>query len=348
MSTTIEKRPFGTLPDGRPVFLFRFTNESGAIADVTNYGGRLVRILVPDKNGKLTSVIKGYETLDGFLKDGGNYLGAMCGRYANRIAKATFVAEGKTYTLAANNGDNSLHGGIEGFYIQCWDYAIEDDALVLKYFSKDMEEGFPGAMNVEIRYTWSETCELSMQITAATDKLTPINITNHAYFNLSGEGDILDHTLRINATRYVPIFEDAIPTGEILLVKDTPFDFINAKPIGRDIDQDDLQIKNGVGYDHCYVIEKEAYGDLALAAEATSPATGITLKVFTTMPGVQLYSGNFLTSEYPGLEGKPYSARQAFCLEPEYFPDSPNQSGFPNCMVKAGEAFEETIIFQFS
>lgn len=348
MSTTIEKQPFGNLPDGRPVFLFRFTNEGGAIADITNYGGRLVRILVPDKEGKLTSVIKGYETLEGFLKDGGNYLGAICGRYANRIAKAAFVAEGQTYTLAVNNGPNSLHGGIQGFHIQCWDYTIEDEALVLKYVSKDMEEGFPGKLEVEVRYTWSETCELSMQITANTDKLTPVNITNHAYFNLSGKGDILDHTMRLNAKRYVPVHDDAIPTGEIRFVKGTPFDFTEAKPIGKDIEQDDVQLKNGSGYDHCFVIEKEAFGDLALAAEATAPDTGITLKVFTTMPGVQFYSGNFLGSEYPGLEGKPYSRRQAFCLEPEFFPDSPNQSGFPNCMVKGGEAFEETLIFQFS
>lgn len=348
MSTTIEKLPFGNMPDGSPVFLFRFTNEAGAIADITNYGGRLVRILVPDKNGKLTSVIKGYETLEGFLKDGGNYLGAICGRYANRIAKAVFVADGNTYHLAVNNGPNSLHGGIEGFHIKCWDFAIEDEALVLTYVSKDMEEGFPGKLDVEVRYTWSETCELSMQITAATDKLTPVNITNHAYFNLNGEGDILGHTMRLNATRYVPIHDDAIPTGEIRFVKGTPFDFTEAKPIGKDIEQDDVQLKNGSGYDHCFVIEKEAFGDLALAAEATSPVTGITLKVFTTMPGVQFYSGNFLGSEYPGLEGKPYSRRQAFCLEPEFFPDTPNQSGFPTCMVKAGEAFEETLIFQFS
>ncbi len=348
MSTTIETLPFGKLVDGRSVSLFRLTNETGAVAEITNYGGRLVRILVPDQNNTLTSVIKGYDTLEGFLKDGGNYLNATCGRYANRIAKATFVADGETYTLVANNGANSLHGGVDAFHVRLWDAKIEDEALILKYQAKDMEEGFPGNLSVEVRFTWSETCELSMQVTATSDKVTPVNITNHAYFNLNGEGDILGHEMHIPADRYIPIHDDAIPTGEIRFVKGTAFDFTTAKPIGRDIEKSEEQLANGCGYDHCFVINKEAFGDLALAAEVTSPVTGICLRVFTTMPGIQFYSGNFLNSEYPGLEGKPYSKRQAFCLEPEYFPDSPNQSGFPDCMLKPGNTWEETMIFQFS
>lgn len=347
MSTTIETLPFGTLPDGRPVKLFRLTNEIGAIAEVTNYGARLVRVLVPDTNNHLTSVVKGYDALEGFLKDG-NFLGATCGRYANRIAKASFVADGTTYTLAANNGANSLHGGDNGFHVRLWDTAVEDDALLLTYVSKDKEEGFPGNANVELRITWSDTCELSIQVTATCDKVTPINITNHAYFNLNGEGDILTHEMHINANRFIPIIDDAIPTGEIRFVMGTAFDFSTAKPIGKDLESGEEQLVNGNGYDHCFVINKEAFGDLALAAEVTSPVTGICLRVYTTMPGVQFYSGNYLNSEYPGLEGKPYSVRQAFCLEPEYFPDSPNQSGFPDCMLKPGKTWEETMIFQFS
>lgn len=347
MSTTIKTLPFGTLPDGRSASLFRFTNEIGAIAEVTNYGGRLVRVLVPDNTNTLTSVVKGYDALEGFLKDG-NYLGATCGRFANRIAKGHFVADGNTYTLAANNGANSLHGGVEGFHVQLWDAIIEDESLILRYQSKDREEGFPGNALVEVCFTWSETCELSLQVTATCDKVTPINITNHAYFNLNGEGDILGHEMHINANRFIPIHDDAIPTGEIRFVKNTAFDFSTAKPIGKDIESGEEQLANGCGYDHCFVINKEAYGDLALAAEVTSPVTGICLRLFTTMPGVQFYSGNYLTSEYPGHEGKPYSKRQAFCLEPEYFPDSPNQSGFPDCMLKPGNVWEETMIFQFS
>jgi len=346
MSTTIEKLPFGKLADGREASLFRFTNELGAIAEVSNYGGRLVRILVPDKNEKLTSVIKGFSNVDGFLKDT-CYLGATCGRYANRIAKAKFITNGEEYTLAANNGGNSLHGGINAFHIQLWDARIDGESLFLTYQSKDMEEGFPGNLSVEVMFTWSETCELSMLVTASTDKSTPINITNHAYFNLNGEGDMLNHQMRINANRYIPIHPDAIPTGEIRFVKGTAFDFTTAKAIGKDINNAEEQLANGAGYDHCYVINKEEYGDLALAADVYAPESGIGLRVYTTMPGVQFYSGNYLNSEVPGLDGKCYSVRQAFCLEPEYFPDSPNQSGFPNCIVNPCKAYEETMIFQF-
>jgi len=347
MSTKIEKIPFGKLADGREASLFRFTNESGTLAEVTNYGGRLVRILVPGKNDDLVSVIKGYDSLNGFLLDGGNYLGATCGRYANRIAKAKFIAGGEEFTLAANNGGNSLHGGIEGFHVQLWDARIEGEEVIMNYVSRDMEEGFPGKLSVEVMFTWSETCELSMLVTAKTTKPTPVNITNHAYFNLNGEGDILGHEMRINANRYIPIYPDAIPTGEIRFIKDTAFDFSAPKIIGKDIENGEEQLLNGSGYDHCFVLNKDEFGDLVLAADVFSPQSGVGLRVFTTMPGVQFYSGNFLSSEVPGLEGKVYSKRQAFCLEPEFFPDSPNQSGFPECILQPEETFQETMIFQF-
>jgi aldose 1-epimerase len=346
MSVTIQKVPYGKLPDGRKADLFRMTNESGAVAEVTNWGGRLVRVLVPNKDGVLTSVIKGFDTLENAATDT-EYLGATCGRFANRIAKGTFLADGEEYTLVANNGENSLHGGPGGFHVQIWDARIDRESLIFNYLSKDGEEGFPGNLKVEVEFTWSETNELSIEVTATTDKTTPVNITNHTYFNLNGEGDILGHELRINSKRYVPIFADAIPTGEIRFVKGTAFDFTEAKAIGRDINSGEEQLLNGAGYDHCFVLNKEEFDDLVLAADAFAPESGIGLRVFTTMPGIQFYSGNYLNSSVPGHEGKLYEKRQAFCLEPEFFPDSPNQSGFPRCLLLPEETFRHTMIFQF-
>jgi len=342
----IEIKSFGELPDGRAVSLFCMTNESGAVAEITNYGGRIVRILVPDKNGDLISVVKGYDTLEGYLADT-CYLGATCGRFANRISKAKIIVDGEDCLLEANNGENSLHGGRMGFHVQLWDATIEGESLVLNYLSKDGEEGFPGNLKVELVYSWSETNELSLEITAKTDKTTPVNITNHAYFNLNGEGDILDHDLRINATRFLPILSDSIPSGEIRFVKDTAFDFSSSKTIGKDMERSEEQLVNGTGYDHCFVLNKEEFGDLVLATEAFAPQSGITLRLYTTMPGVQFYSGNYLNSTIPGADGQLFKRRQAFCLEPEFFPDSPSQSGFPSCLLKPEDVFQQTIIYQF-
>lgn len=347
MSTQIEKIPFGELPGGSKASLFRFTNDSGALAEITDYGGRLVRILVPDKNENLVSVIKGYDNIQGYLQDGGNYLGATCGRFANRISKARFVAGGEEFKLFANDGENSLHGGVKGFHVQLWDSRIEGEYVIMKYISRDNEEGFPGNFAIEVTFSWSETCELSIQIIANTTKCTPVNITNHAYFNLDGEGDILEHKLQINGNRYLPIHSDAIPTGEIRFVHGTAFDFSEPKAIGQDICNEEEQLLNGNGYDHCFVINKDEFGDLVKAADAFSPKTGIGLSVYTTMPGVQFYSGNYLKSDVPAHDGNLLAKRQAFCLEPEFFPDSPNQSGFPNCVLSPEDTFEETIIFQF-
>jgi len=247
----IEKTSFGKLPDGREVFLFRMTNENGAVVEVSNYGGRIVRILVPDSEGELVSVVKGFESLEGYLADT-CYLGATCGRFANRIAKGKLIVDGEEYMLEPNNGENSLHGGLEGFNTKLWDAAIEGDDLILTYLSKDGEEGFPGNLRVELDFFWSETNELSLEITATTDKATPVNITNHAYFNLNGKGDILGHELTILATRYLPILADSIPTGEIRFVKDTVFDFTLPKAIGKEIDRVEDQLLNGSGYDHCF------------------------------------------------------------------------------------------------
>ena len=342
----IEKKAFGKHSDGRTADLYRMTNEVGAVAEITNWGGRVVRILVPNKDGVLTSVIKGYDTLDAFSLDDA-YMGATCGRFANRLAKGKFLADGEEYTLTCNNGENALHGGFKGYHDQIWDARIEGETLVLSYLSKDGEEGYPGNLNVEVEFTWSETNELSMEVIANTDKVTPINITNHTYFNLNGEGSILGHKLRINAKKYIPIEADAIPTGEIRFVKNTAFDFEEAKAIGADIESGEEQLLNGCGYDHCFVLNKEEFGDLVLAADAFAEESGIGLRVYTTMPGVQFYSGNYLEGIVPGHDGQLYQKRQAFCLEPEYFPDGPNQSGFPCSLLKPEETFRETMIFQF-
>lgn len=349
MSLKIEKIPFGSMPDGRTVYKFRMTNESGAVAEVCNYGATLVNVKVPDKTNKLVSVVKGFPSVNGYLADRtfGTYLGATCGRYANRIAKARFVLEGREYILAANNGDNSLHGGIEAFHTKYWDFEVDEEYVHFSCESQEGEEGFPGKLKVRTSYGWSATNELSILYSATTDKATPLNLTSHAYFNLAGGGNILTHRMKFHADRFIPILPDAIPTGEIRLVKDTAFDFSEFKAIGKDIDKQESQLINGAGYDHCFVINKEEYGSLALAVEVFAPETGCGLKVWTSKPGIQFYSGNYLRSELPASDGKPLAYREAFCLEPEFFPDSPNQSGFPDCILQAGQTYNHSTIFQF-
>lgn len=346
MSAKISKSIFGRTSAGEDVFLFSLKNTYGAVAEITNYGGRIVRISVPDKNGALTSVVKGYSTLEGYNMDT-EYLGAVCGRFANRIAGGQFYIDGKEYSLKKNNGENSLHGGPGGFHRCVWDYEINGDNLVLKYKAVDGEEGFPGNFDVKVTYSWTDECELKLDIDAKTDKKTPVNITNHSYFNLDGEGDILNHMVKINAHKYIPIFSDAIPTGEISLVKDTPFDFTEYKKVGRDIGEMFDQLINGNGYDHCFVLDKKEFGEMVEAVDAFSENSGIGLKVFTSLPGIQFYSGNYLNSKLPGHEGYLYEKRQAFCFEPEFFPDSPNQNGFPCCLLAPGESFKHKIIFGF-
>ncbi len=350
MSLKIEQLPFGNMPDGSPVTLFRLTNEAGAVAELSSFGATLAGILIPDKKGQLTRVVKGFPSVEGYLADKeiGTYLGASCGRYANRIAKGHFVLNGEEYQLATNNGENHLHGGNEGFNRKNWAFKTDAEGVEFSYFSKDGEESYPGNLEVRVRYGWSATNELSIHYYAKSDKDTLVNLTSHAYFNLAGKGDILAQELKIHAKKFIPIYPDAIPTGEIRFVKGTALDFTQPKAIGRDINADDEQLKAGCGFDHCFVIDKEEYGDLALAVEMYSPETGCRLNVWTDAPGIQFYSGNYLKSVVPSADGKPLGYREACCFEPEFFPDSPNQAGFPDCVLRAGEEYDQTLIYQFS
>jgi aldose 1-epimerase len=347
------KKPFGKTSDGQSVDLFVLTNKGGAEASITNFGGAVVSVKVPDRNGKLADVVLGYDTLDGYVNDKA-YFGAIVGRYGNRIAHAQFVLDGKTYTLAKNNGDNSLHGGIKGFNKAVWAAktlsAKDGQSLELSYLSKDGEEGFPGNLKVTVTYTWTDANALKIEYSATTDKKTVVNLTNHSYFNLAGEGsgDILDHVLTIEADQFTPVDSGLIPTGEFRDVTNTPFDFRKPTGIGARINQDDEQLKLGGGYDHNFVLRMAMDHGESLAARALEPASGRVLEVWTTEPGVQFYTGNFLDSKTPGKGGHSYPRRSAFCLETQHFPDSPNQPKFPPVVLNPGERYHTITTYKFS
>jgi aldose 1-epimerase len=347
-SSKMQKQLFGKTEDGQPVDLYILTNKNGVEAGITNYGGTVVWLKAPDRNGKRDDVVLGYDTLDGYAT-GKAYIGATVGRYANRIAHATFTLDGTTYTLAKNDGDNHLHGG---FSKRVW---IARDvsggagqALELTYLSKDGEEGFPGNLPVKVVYTLTDANELKIDYSATTYKDTVLNLTNHAYFNLAGQGngDVLQQQIMIRADRFTPIDAVSIPTGELRSVKGTPFDFMNLTAIGARIDQDDQQLKLGKGYDHNWVLNKEKAGSLSLAAQAYDPHSGRLLEVWTTEPGIQLYTGNFLDGIH-GRDDKVYNRRDAFCLETQHFPDSPNHPNFPTTELKPGERFQSTTVYKF-
>lgn len=346
--TKIEKKVFGQMPDGKDVYLYTLTNNNGANVSVSTYGGYITSIMVPDKNGKLGQTVCGFPTLEGYLKDT-CYIGATVGRYANRIARGKFFLNGVEYTLPINNGPNCNHGGV-GFSFRLFDSETTDDGkLILSLVSPDGDQGFPGTLTLKVIFSWNDDCALTMQFLAETDKDTVANFTNHSYFNLKGEGTAMDHILYMNCNKFLPMDESSTPLGEMLSVKDTPMDFTTPKVIGKEIDKYDfVQLKNGKGYDHCFVANKKEYGELSLMASAFEETTGRTLEVFSTMPGVQLYTANWLNSELPGYTGKPYDEREAFCLEAQYFPDSPNQGGFNNVILRKGEKYDQTIVFKFS
>lgn len=341
----VRQRPFGTV-DGQPVQLFTLTNAAGMEVSITNYGAALAAWLAPGKGGILGDIVLGYDSAEDYQKQPG-YLGAVVGRYANRIAGGYFELNGRGYQLVKNDGENHIHGGSKGFSHRVWSVEAADDAsLALTYFSPDGEENYPGNLEVKVVYTLKDSGELVIDYFAASDQDTILNLTNHAYFNLGGHqhGTILDHIMYINADQYVPVDAECIPTGELAAVAGTPFDFRQLKPIGAEIDADHPQIRNGQGYDHNFVLLREGTG-LQKAAEVRHPASGRVLEVYTTKPGLQFYSGNHLAGNQ-GKGGVIYNRRSGFCLETQYYPDSINRPYFPSPILRAGEEYRHTTIFK--
>jgi aldose 1-epimerase len=346
----MKKAAFGKMPDGQAIELYTLTNRSGMKVTITNYGGRVVSLLVPDRAGKVADVVLGFDDLSGYL-DQNPYFGALVGRYANRIANGEFALDGVEYHVPKNDGPNALHGGIRGFDKKVWtarDISKENPSLELTYLSKDGEEGYPGNLSVRVIYTLTDNNEVQIDYTATTDKDTVLNLTNHSYFNLAGQGngDILNHQLMINADRFTPINPTLIPTGELRPVGGTPFDFRKPAAIGVRINDDNEQLKFGKGYDHNFVLNHQGAG-LVLAARVTDPESGRVMEVLTTQPGVQLYTGNFLDGTIHGKGGKVYGYRSALCLETQHFPNSPNQPNFPSAELKPGQTFHEMTIYKF-
>ncbi|HEV2728635.1 MAG TPA: aldose epimerase family protein [Terriglobales bacterium] len=350
--TKIKQQPFGKTPEGIAVDLYTLTNRRGMEVAITNYGGIVVQLRAPDRKGNLADVVLGYDDLDGYLHDKA-YLGALIGRYGNRIAQGSFSLGGKTYTLPRNNGENTLHGGLKGFNQALWRASEvkskNGPALQLEYLSKDGEEGFPGNLSVKVLYTLTDKNELQIEYSATTDKETVINLTSHSYFNLAGAGnaDILQHQVMLRAEKFTPVSESLIPTGELRSVQNTPMDFRTPMAVGARIDQDDQQLKYGRGYDHNWVLDSGGSKTPTLAATVYEPGTGRELEVWTTEPGVQFYTGNFLDG-VKGKGGKAYLRRYALCLETQHFPDSPNHPNFPSTVLKPGEQYHTVTIYKFS
>ncbi len=349
-SPQMSRQPFGQTKDGVAVDIFTLRNSKGAEARISNYGGLVVSLKVPDRDGHLGDVVLGYDTLAAYIKDS-PYFGAMIGRYGNRIAKGKFTLDGKDYTLAVNNGPNALHGGKKGFDKVVWTPKViatsDGAALELSYVSKDGEEGYPGTLTVTAVYTLTEDNALKLEYTATTDKDTVVNLTQHSYFNLAGKGEILNHEVEMPASKFTPVDSTLIPIGELRPVEGTPFDFRKATAIGARIKQDDEQLKFGNGYDHNFVLDKPM-GELGLCARVYEPATGRVLEVLSTEPGLQFYSGNFLDGSNKGKGGVAYQFRNGFCMEPQHYPDSPNQPNFPSVVLKPGQTYKNTIVFKFS
>ena len=341
---------FETLIGGRQVALYTLVNSHGLRVDITNFGGRIVSLYTPDRHGKFDDIVTGYGSLDEYLANNEMYFGALIGRYGNRIGGASFSIDGQTYRLIANNGPNCLHGGQNGFHNVVWDAEQTDSqSLRLSYLSPDMEEGFPGNLHASVLYSLTDSNELIVEYTATSDKATHVNLTNHAYFNLAGEGNrsVYDHLMMIAADNIVAVNENQIPLGAYMPIEGTPFDFRKARPVGERIDDDHIQLSRGYGYDHCYVLDKEP-GALSLAASVHEPVSGRIMEVFTTEPGVQFYSGNFISGDNIGKRGEIYGRRTSFCLETQHFPDSPNQEGFPSTLLRTGETYRSKTIHRFS
>lgn len=337
--------------DNKETGLFYIKNSEGSIAAITNYGARVVGLAVPGKDGKLVDVVLGYDSLSGYRKKGEPFFGAIIGRYGNRIGKAKFALNGTEYQLEQNDGPNTLHGGSKGFHAVIWDAKqLSDSSLEFSYTSPDMEMGYPGELKTVVTYTLGAGNELKIDYNATTSKACPVNLTNHAYFNLNGEGSstINDHLLMINADAFTPVDSTLIPTGVLQPVAGTPFDFTKPAAIGARVDSADEQLKNGKGYDHNFVL-RDSSKSMKLAATVYGPQTGIFMEVFTTEPGIQFYGGNFLTGkDNDGKHGHAYGYRSALCLETQHFPNSPNQASFPSTILNPGEVYKTTTTYKFS
>jgi len=343
----ITKEPFGKTKDSTEIYLFTLKNDQGMVAKITNYGGILTELFVPDKDGNFEDVVLGFDNLEDYLGDHPHF-GGTIGRYGNRIAKGKFSIDGEEYTLALNNGENHLHGGIEGFDRKIWNAepvkTENETALKLSYLSEDMEEGYPGNLNVNVTYTLTNDNVLKIDYEAVTDKACPINLTNHSYFNFTAfKQDVYGHEVMIDADRYVIVNESLIPTGELPVVEGTPMDFTTPVKIGARID--DIPGVPG-GYDHCYVVNKEP-GELKLIAKVAEPESGRVMEVYSTEPGVQLYTGNFLDGSNVGKNDIVYHKHYGLCLETQHFPDSPNQPDFPSAILKPGEKYTQSTIYKF-
>jgi aldose 1-epimerase len=344
----VKRQPFGIV-NGANIEMFTLTNKNGVEVSAITYGGIITSIKTPDRTGAIADIVLGFNSIDGYLSDQ-PFFGALIGRYGNRIAKGRFTIDGQEYKLATNNGPNHLHGGNKGFDKVVWTATpvAGKNGVAFAYTSKDGEEGYPGTLTVQVTYELTEANELLVGYQASTDKATHVNLTQHSYFNLAGEGsgDILGHELMIDADRYTPVDSTLIPTGVLAPVEGTPFDFRKQTAIGARIDAADEQIKNGQGYDHNWVLNRNTPGRQR-AARVYEPKSGRTLEVATTEPGLQFYAGNFLDGKLKGQSGRPYGRRSGFCLETQHFPDTPNQPKFPTTLLKPGEQYKTETVFTF-
>lgn len=347
----LKREDFQAVVQGKETDLYTLTNAQGMEVSITNYGGSLVSIMVPDRDGNMANVIQGHDCIQDCLSSPEPFLSTLVGRYGNRICRGKFTMNGKEYSLTINNGPNHLHGGPTGCHARVWDAEqINEQELVLRYTFAYYEEGFPGEVSMTVKYSLTNDNELVIDYRGTTNKKTVVNMTSHGFFSLTGIGtptpSQLDTILTINADFYVPIDENSIPTGEIRKVEGTPFDFRTPKPVGRDIAADDEQIKNGTGYDHCYVLNKREPGELTLAASMVEPSTGRTMECWTTEPGVQFYSDNWADG-YKGQHGATFGKHSGLCFEAQHFPDSPNRAHFPSTQLKPGEIYVQKTVYKF-
>lgn len=346
----IEDESFAGIVRGEEVHLYSLENKNGLVTQITNYGGRVVNLWTPDKNGNFDDIVLGYETIEEYMNSNEVYYGALIGRYGNRIGRGLFNLNDTVYKLELNDGGkNHLHGGMKGFHNVVWDAEQPDNhTLILNYVSRDMEEGYPGKLEVQVTYRLTDDNELRIEYDASVDKPSPVNLTHHSFFNLNGAGSgtINDHILQINADKYTPVDAELIPTGEMKPVEGTPMDFREPKRINQHLEEDFEQLQFGKGYDHNWVLN-QSEEELAFAAKVLEPETGRTLEVYTNEPGLQFYGGNFLDSSDTGKEGKVYAHRSAFCLETQHFPDSPNKPGFPTVILNPGEEYKSICVYKF-